>query len=319
MRKKEFKAYALGGDGAKELIRYQKILPEISEQAHESVVVLKRETQSKGDEQIGSGILIRTGDRLFLATAQHVLSNWFQPNTPHTIRLSTSFGIFKLAGSAWIAAYDHPIGKEKLILDTAVLEITGELLTVGLEKSLGEIEITSNSHDDLYVMAGYPLKLTTAPILNSTIYGLSIIPTALYGSRRISGQMASVQIGDSIIDDASLAFVYYGMKFENNTLSEMPSIRGISGGAVFRVLNCPLDVDSEIPEKLQLSIAGILIETASRINDQPPLMIATNILVVSEMIKSLASEAARFSWESKQIGRPISAAPYPLSIIPDEI
>lgn len=318
MRKKEFKMHALGGEGDKEVTRYRKILPEISEQAHRSLVVIKRETQT-GDDQIGSGILIRDGNRLFLATAQHVLSHWLQANAPQRIILSTSVGIFKLSGSSWIAAFDHQIGKDKLILDAAVFEITGELHAIGLEKCLGEIQATSNSHDDLYVMAGYPLKLTTKPLENATIYGLSIIPTALYGSRRIAGQIASVQIGKRIIEDASLAFVYYGIKLENNILSEMPGVRGISGGAVFRVIDCPLDVDSEIPETLQLSISGILIEVSARKNDQPPLMVATNIAVIYEMIKSLDAEASRFSWNSKQVGRQISGHPYPLSIIPDEI
>ena len=300
MRKSELKEYAKSEHALLERKRLEKVVPMAVDAIAPAIVTVLRRTASGEDfEQIGSGVLLELNDRVYLATAAHVLEHWLQPSSEHqrNIVIYTTKGIFELTGTTWKSAPNHDKGSRRLILDVSYIEIVGPQLQYLRPGAFSRANLTTANHDDIYVMTGYPLSQTTSPQIETTIFGFCAVATGLFGVRYQDGRTVCALIGETVVDDVSQSFINYGKIIVGTALNDLPELQGMSGGAMVRLEGAPRDVTKPLPESTAIKLAAIIVERAPRFNDTPPLMCATSIHAIVAMIDGARKdEESRIAW-----------------------
>ncbi len=199
-------------------------------------------------EQVGSGVLVRISDEIFLLTAAHVV-DWSERGA---LCIPSNAGIVPIEG--FVVSVETPKGvtRSKDKIDLAYYKLS-KSLAASLHQSLHPLErsnlwLTDNTlNDDIYTFSGFPISKSRSKE--------KTVSTELFS---YSGHAAIDEKYENLgYDKDTNIVINYRLKkavSPDGVKINPPHPRGISGGGIFR---WPKDVGRHSLQELQRSLVGI--------------------------------------------------------------
>ena len=217
----------------------------------EAVIPIFRMRRDIFPESVGSGILLKIGDNLFLISAAHVL------DCPDPLLIPCDGRLVELQGSGRISVPPES-GRKNDLHDSGFIciepALAARLVNSGYCLSAGEIEMSDETEDgDLYVFSGFPWTEQRPNPAQSSTFSTRFCfagPTADLRSYRKAGVSRNTHIAIKTTAD----------NFRTSAGKMIPckSMEGVSGGAAFKLYFHP-------PNLLSVRLVGIIIEQHKRL------------------------------------------------------
>jgi len=182
-------------------------------------------------ESMGSCVIVKKADRIFLVTALHVVENIIESSNPHIIKLSgKSIAINELA---YCTAEENDLAVTELfhnwLFDNEVYLISA----YDIEQQYNAVET-----EEIYV-SGYPAAKTK---INTTLSKTDICLLTLTTNKATCNKSKTVI-------STPLILKYDRNKFitsDRNNYGKLPKLNGISGGGIFQLYEDYTYVTNEI-------------------------------------------------------------------------
>lgn len=288
MKAWELKKYVKGEESKKQVLRQEECARLSADLiGKRSFAILIPTPTSPGIRDIGSCAFLRIGNRIFAATAGHVLDIAAKKKVDHI--LISSKDVFLIVYCGGIRrADDTKMAGGKVIVDAAVFELVGKIPQSIYENAFDESMLSEPTFSEWHVVSGFPYRLAKRS-RNHLEVKPTIAAFPLHGPSFFDGERIKANIDGALITNLSYGFVNYGMKIENGRIDKMASLKGMSGGPIVRMVGIPDDPDLPITDFRSMKLTTIVVEQQERKNGVPPLLIATNIYVHLALAKHIIS------------------------------
>lgn len=248
---------------------------------------------------IGSCVLLKIKNRIFVVTAAHVLD--LAKDAPLMELILKGQGLIALiSGINFRRVDDIEVDGERVAIDAAVFELVGSISKIFLERAFDEEMLSEPTFTEWHMVGGYPYnyaKRTKKTLeLNPIVFSSS-----LHSPMYVKNQFIKYRIEEESLVNVSYGFVHDGMKIENGVINKMMSLKGMSGGPILQLTGVPSDPMVPIKNLQEMKLTSIIVEVKKRNYIDPPLLIGTSIYVHLAMAKFVMQipEEEGYRWRTE--------------------
>lgn len=210
--------------------------------------------------RVGSGVLVRHRDQIFIFSAAHVLER----RAASELRVSVGEQVIEVDAEIYSTPPDSNGSHQRDIEDCLVLKIVSRLPDELVAGALSTEEMAGPSTNCLYLATGYPLKKFSDrdPIL--IMKATTLLAEAERARTKLSGAKHVV-----VRDEPYM--------LKDGKAIRHKSLEGISGGGLFLVHGISVDVEHPIMDVLTLRLVAIVVAHEKRTLSGPASLACTSV------------------------------------------
>lgn len=265
-----------------------KLASSLSHQIDHSVCSLYAYMGKKYPEQMGSGVLLKIAEKIFILTAAHVMEEYKE----HPVIIGLDDKLHFLRGERYSSAKGKSGSHQDDPIDVAVFHILQADVTESIANKciqLADLDLVRTDQKDLQVLIGFRAK--KSKISNR-------IAKSIKDSYTLMECLAHDYNKLGLSRDHYVALSWEDELYSSDNLISSPSLKGMSGGGIFRVVGLDQDPFSSYGDTLHCKLSGITIESIKKTHLRPGAVLGVRVInhlfLIHKFLPELADQIDMF-------------------------